>query len=273
MLHLAVPVIDQHNLTLQLLDSLDQTVLDTDAFSVLLVDNGSAEPYTCLDLRTHQRPYAVDLIRNPTNIGYYRPLLQLATRATEADLVALAHNDLILYETGWDRRLRDHFVADGRLGMVGFCGSAELDRNGGRGGDTKCHFRGESGQPQAAGRRITGLEPAIVLDSLFMAMRRPVVDALGVDIHTPLCHFVDKLWCLRAIEAGWRVGVLGVEVDHLGGQTAIGVESYREDARRWCLSEGFDPGDDPGLAIYKEAERRFLAEAARLRRLDTRAQW
>jgi hypothetical protein len=290
MFHLGVPVIDQHDLTRQLLDSLAATVSDPSGLHVVVIDNGSSRPYRPKDIG-HQ-PFQVSLHKvlktapqllpvgpatptNPAkaellpaeellNLGYYRPIWEVAKWATEADLIGLCHNDLIFYEVGWDLRLRQEFVHRRDLGMVGLCGSNQIDELGGRGSGTMCWFRGERGQPQSAGRRIRQLAPALILDSLFMAMRRPVLDALDVDEHTPLCHFVDKIWPLRTIKHGWKVGVLGVEIDHLGGMTAVGDNRFPEDARQWCLQEGVDPGSDPALALYLEAERRFLAEARRM---------
>jgi hypothetical protein len=286
MFHLGVPVIDQHELTRQMLDSLAATVSDPSGLHVIVIDNGSIRPYRPRDIG--QQPFKVTIhkvlkvpstvpveavevgsrsparelpIEQAINLGYYRPILEVTKWATEADLIGLCHNDLIFYEVGWDIRLRTQFVARRDLGMVGFCGSNEIDDRGGRGGGTMCWFRGERGQSQAAGRRIRDLTPALILDSLFMCMRQPVLSALRVDQHTPLCHFVDKIWPLRTIRAGWKVGVLGVEIDHMGGMTAVSDNRYPEDARQWCLQEGVNPGQDPGLALYLEAERRWLAEA------------
>jgi hypothetical protein len=109
---------------------------------------------------------------------------------------------------------------------------------------------------------------------MFMLWRYPVVDFLCIDNHTTLCHFEDKLMPLRAIAAGWRVAVLGLEVDHMGGQTAVleGIR-FEQDAASWCRQEGISfwdgsPGNDipnssqrgvsASLALYLEAERRFL---------------
>jgi len=186
----------------------------------------------------------------------------VAKNATSADIVGLQHNDLIHYEKGWDRRLLDCFVSNSRLGMVGVCGSNEIDDRGGRGGGTMCNFNGKAGQLQEhTGRRITDLQPALILDSMFMAMRRPVVDLLGIDKHIVQCHFYDKIWPLMTVQAGWQVGVLGLDVDHKGGITSTGTR-FEEDCMKWCDQEGLSyESGKANLAVYIEAERRWLGYA------------
>jgi hypothetical protein len=124
-----------------------------------------------------------------------------------------------------------------------------------------CNFKGEKGQLQEhTGRRIANLQQALILDSMFILFRQPVVNKLGIDEHIPPCHFYDKIWPLRTIEAGWHVGVLGLLVDHQGGLTSTGTR-FEEDCERWCAKEGmsYDPGK-ASLEVYLEAERRFLTE-------------
>ena len=123
-----------------------------------------------------------------------------------------------------------------------------------------CWFRGERGQSQAAGLRIDNLRAAAVLDSLFMAFRREVAELLVSQEEPTPAHFYDKIWPMRAIEAGWHVGVMGIEVDHLGGTTLVAEPAYYHDMARWCQENGIDPGENPGMAVYLEAERRWLSE-------------
>jgi hypothetical protein len=257
MLWLGVPVVDNHELTFNLIESLVKTVDDPSQLTVVVFDNNSDKPYG------HHAVFNNKVVRYEKNIGYYRPINDLAKMATPADIVGLCHNDLIFYEKGWDRRLRDCFVKDGRLGMVGFCGSNEVDDRGGRGGGTMCNFRGEKGaRTEDTGRRILDLQPALIFDSLFMALRVPVVECLGVDENFQLNHFGDRMWPLRAIEKGWRCGVLGIEIDHMSGQTLVGIARIEQDSRLWCLEHGIPvaEGAQAGTAVYLEAERRYLAE-------------
>lgn len=264
---LACPALDGMDLTHQLMRSLADTVVSPVDFTFVIIDNGSEVPYRADDYRWY--PFRVRVIRNDSNTGYYAPLLQAAALATDGDIVGLIHNDVIIYEKGWDQRVIQSFVARPDLGMIGFVGSDEVDSAGGRGGGTMCFFRGEKGQTQDAGKRVTDLVPAAILDSVVMLVRKPVIPALKIDENISICHFYDKIWPLRLYEAGWKTGVLGVEMDHMGGMTAVVNPRYHESAREWCRKHGLSD-DDPGTAIYLDAENRFLGEYRAKRMIPNR---
>lgn len=258
---LACPAMDGHDLTVALIDSIADTIDNPNDFRFVIVDNNSENPYNP-DLYGLGRgdPFPVDVVRNNENRGYYWPLLQAAEFATDGDIVGLIHNDVLLYEKGWDRRVIQSFVDNSNLGMIGFVGSDEVDDRGGRGGGTMCHFRGSNGQPQSTGKKVTDLHPAILLDSVVMLVRKPAIKSLGIDDSIPICHFVDKIWPMRLYEAGWNTAVLGVEMDHLGGMTAVANTRYHDSAKKWLDERGMDDQGNPGLAIYLDAENRFLSE-------------
>lgn len=258
MLIVGCPVMDGHELTQQFADSLATTVAEPASFRLVIIDNDSSEPYTLSEFS--HLPFAVELVRHEENIGYYRPLAEL--NATSADLVGLAHNDIIFYEVGWDTRVRDAFVTKSDLGMIGVCGSDELDAAGGRGGGTMVNFRGEKGQlTEHTGRRTTELEPAVILDSVVMVTRQSLVAYLKIDENTPICHFIDKVWPLRLYEVGYKTAVLGIEVDHMGGQTAVVNTRFTDSCRDWCVAHNVPmPNDDASLGVYLDSESRFLNE-------------
>jgi GT2 family glycosyltransferase len=263
MLYLGVPVVDNQKLTAQMIASIDATVSDHDQVNVVIFDNGSEHAYGSEDVLMRDPCVKVSIVRSEVNRGFYRPITKLEDMATPADIVALCHNDLIFYEKGWDRRLRESFVKHGNLGMIGFCGSTEVDGRGGRGGGTMMNFKGENGAlAEHTGRKIDDLQPAAILDSLFIAMRQPVVRTLGVDDNIALNHFGDRVWPLRAIENGWHVAVLGIEIDHMGGQTLVLVHKIEEDSRKWCEEHNIPipEGVSAGTAVYLESERRYLTE-------------
>lgn len=255
---IAVPVMDQHDLTNDFLESLADTVAVPEMVTVVIIDNDSERPYPHYPL--YHWGFEVHSVRNDENRGYYYPILQARKFATPGDIVGLMHNDVLIYEKGWDQRVTQAFVQHSDLGMIGFVGSDELDDRGGRGGGTMCFFRGEKGQDQSCGKRVTDLHPANVLDSVVMLIREPAIDALKVDENIQLCHFGDRVWPLRLYEAGWKTAVLGVEMDHRGGMTAVANPRYHESARKWCEEHGVDPGNDPSLAVYLDAESKFLTE-------------
>ncbi len=273
---LGLPVMDGHDWTVQAITSLGRAARGA-LRRIILIDNASARPYNCAELNGLDLKIAgikVSCMQFKENVGYYWPLWALAKEFPDT-LIGLMHNDIVIYEEGWDLRVQAAFDADPKLALVGFCGSNELDENGGRGGGTMCYFRGE-GQSQAAGRRITGLEPSIVLDSLFMMFRAAAIPHLGIEEDPPtLAHFYDKIWPCRLVEYGWRVATLGVEIDHWGSITLIENARYETDCERWCRAYNIPPPQTVGpggmvnwgLAMYLEAERRFLTEFRQMKPL------
>lgn len=263
MLWIGVPVVDNHHLTKQLLDSIQETVSHPWNLCVVIFDNASDRPYQ--DAEWTGWKFKVKINSSPRNRGFYRVITDLAGLATSADIVALCHNDLVFYEHGWDVRLQDAFAAQANngLGMIGFCGSDEIDDRGGRGGGTMVNFRGEKGAlTEHTGRRELGLAPAITFDSMFLAIRRSLVSLLKVDDNIQLNHFGDRIWPLRLIERGIRCAVLGVEVDHMSGQTVVGIGRIEEDSRRWCVEHNvaIPEGMQAATAVYLYAEQLYLRE-------------
>ena len=266
---LGIPVIDGHDLTENLFDSFVDTVADPAHFTAVIIDNASTVPYEWSTYRRY--PFHVEVKHNVRNLGFYAPLLDLALDYPD-DTVGLVHNDMLLYTHGWDVLMAQAFEADPLLGLIGLCGSNEIDERGGRGAGTMCNFMGKeimvgdkqyTGQSPSAGLHITGLQAACVLDSLFMLFRRDMVHKLMTNIdlwhNLPLAHFYDRIWPVRTIEAGYRVGVMGIDCDHLGGMTTTANERYRDDCIMW-LTEHAQPYDNPETEMYLLAERRFLGE-------------
>lgn len=260
---LAAPVVDGHELTENLIKNINETKNGPTRFVV--VDNSSDQPY-----KVDKQRY--ELLTYKENKGYYYPLIDLYNEYPDAEFIGLIHNDMVLYEHGWDVRMQAAFDADPQLGLIGLCGSSEIDQNGGRGGGTMVFFRGGAidvagtiinGQDQAAGARIHGLEPSVCLDSLFMMFRRDVIPHLMNDrdpwADVTLAHFYDRIWPIRTIEAGYRVATMGIECDHLGGMTTTGNIRYRDDCIKW-LEDRNIPYDNPETEMYLVAERRYLGE-------------
>ena len=266
---LGIPAVDGHELTQNLLNSLIESVADPAHLTVVIIDNGSVLPYEWSAYRGY--PFNVDVKRYEKNEGYYYPLLDLALDQPDEE-IGLIHNDMLLYTRGWDVLMSRAFKEDPLLGLIGLCGSNEIDERGGRGNGTMCNFMGREimvgdkqykGQDSSAGRRIFGLEPACVLDSLFMMFRRDVIAKLVDNSEKwsdlPLAHFYDRIWPCRTIEAGYRVGVMGIDCDHLGGMTTTANERYRDDCVSWLLEHNI-AYDNPETEMYLLAERRFLSE-------------
>lgn len=247
---LGIPVLEKDAQTLKCLEF----VLDSSSAKthVVVINNG-------LSLSEDIWRLPVTILQMEKNVGYYYPLLELY-KHFEDPYLCIMHNDVFVYESGWDLRLIEAFQENPLLYLVGFCGSNEVDNAGGRGLGTMCNFRGERGQLQVhTGTRVFDLRPAAVLDSLFMGFRREAVPRLNITHDVPLAHFMDRIWPMMLIEHGYNVGILGVEIDHVGGTTICGP-AYEASAREWCAEQGLLINTTGDLTMYLEAERRWLSE-------------
>lgn len=280
---IGIPVVGRPELTDVCIEHLNATK-KLSTTKIVVIDNGSDPAYDA-------DKYS-EFIRNEENIGYYRPLKQLFDLYPDEEYLGLMHNDLMLYTEGWDQRMEEAFQQDPQLGLIGLCGSKEVDERGGRGGYTVCNFMGHDvavgdeiwkGQDPSAGRRIDGIEPALVLDSLFMMFRRPVIKKLAPPHDSweniTLAHFYDRIWPIRTVEHGWHVVTMGIDCDHIGGLTTTANERYRDDCIKWLddrnipwrednsgiiAAERLDPRNipcgNPETQMYLVAESRYLSE-------------
>jgi hypothetical protein len=258
---LGVPCYENHDLTAQLVASLVETV-GGPLFTLVIVDNASITPYDDRDYATWGRtPFPVVVLRNAVNEGNFYPLAQVRDFSTHS-IVALAHNDLIFYEPGWDLRVEQAFADDPQLGMVGFAGSWEINGYGAREhGTTMSNLRGERGHVTAegAGVRITDLRPSVAVDGLFMAFRREALASLTLNHALPPAHFYDYIWGAEVIEAGWRQATMGVDMDHVGWSTEVKLAAELDgEWRRWCTENRLAVGAKPMDAIWALGHEQWM---------------
>lgn len=230
---------------------------------IVAVDNGSPEPYP------DDLPGDL-LIRYEQNIGgnavFHRWLIDDWFDGDPPEFLAFFHCDLMIHEVGWDKRVLAAFDADPQLNLIGFVGSNEIDEFGGRGGGTMLNYAGKFfegiGQASPAehhGRRMTGLEPAAVLDHCAMIFRRTALENITPQegYYAPE-HFYDKIMSCEILEQGGHVAVLGVSVDHFSGGIGAGVAQAEALRIQWLNDQGvIYPEGRSHDAVYIESERRF----------------
>jgi hypothetical protein len=96
-----------------------------------------------------------------------------------------------------------------------------------------------------------------------MIFRRAALESIPLKDDYLFHHFYDRIVSCQILEAGWKIAVLGVECDHIGGKTVNGSDSYEAAAKKWALEhhliipEKFENWDS---VIYADAERKFLSE-------------
>jgi predicted SAM-dependent methyltransferase len=271
-LSIIVPICNGHTMGRAALEFL-QTAITEPNTEIIALDNGSESHFTVDECRCTR------VVRLEENVGLY-PIFAMAPSfcSPQCDLIGVLHSDLLVYERGFDARLRAAFASRPSLGLVGFVGSNEIDQAGGRGLGTALNFEGRSidfdgqnwtGTPAARhGRQLCGLERAAVVDGCAMVFRRAVLESVPPRPGFPPHHFYDRLLSCQVIESGWDVGVLGIACDHISAQTANPRSGYFELAKQWCLAHrGITESSNWDLELYRAAEEMWLGEYRETKRM------
>ncbi len=302
-LSVVIPVLNQHQMFRSVYQQLFSTsekdvttskgIVKACDIEFVIIDNGSTVP-----LVDEDAPGAT-IVRNYKSIGVY-PTFKQGMDNTTGDIVAFFHSDLIVWEKDWQDRVINAFNNIPDLGLVGFVGSDEMDSNSGRGGGTTSNFMGNtmitgegrwSGSPASAhGRTSSSLSPAAVVDGCAMIIKRSAWNKIGFRENFPPHHFYDRLISAQMLEAGFKVGVLGIACDHISGQTVNQESDYHKMAYDWLKSHqpiraldrgqvvdrtyGEFEGRNYDEDIYGAAEHMFLLEYRDIKHLvPYKAKW
>lgn len=242
----------------------------------IVIDNGSDSP-----LKQEDFPKA-RIFRNEHNIGVY-PTFKQGMEISLGGIVAFLHSDVVIWEKGWDERVISAFNQNQRLGLLGFIGSTEIDDLGGRGGGTASNFQGkilcsldstaEKGKSWIGsswdkhGGHTIGYMNSSVVDGCVMVIERKAWNRIGYRDDFPPHHFYDRLISTQMLEAGFTVATLGIEFDHISGQTVNQEKKYQHMAYEWLIwntkdiiDDSFDPDHNYDVDMYKYAEEKWLRE-------------
>lgn len=225
------------------------TIEDKKNVEILVVDNGSTDG-TGEWLNRFVFPLFPDhrIIRNEENLGVI-PALNQIWKEAKGDVVACIHNDLMLYEKGWDKRVLDLFTRRERCGLAGFFGAEGIGRDGGR---MMCHSNFLEAEIHSV--RDAGEKRVVMFDGISLIWRKKMMDEIGgLDTYLNYHHFYDRSLSLQSHFAGWENWYLGVACHHLNGLTA-----NRPDYQAWIEKKMGTSGYTGDLAIYKENEKKFL---------------
>jgi hypothetical protein len=206
-----------------------------------VIDNGSEPPLAL------SNDYDAKVCRQETNLGMIESLA-FAMSISHADILVYSHTDFLIYERGWDWKLKHYFEADDKLGLIGAVGARVAAENGGR-EEVFCSFR--DGEKHGI-KTPQGIHAVALLDGCFMAFRRRDLDRIGIDRSFSPHHFYDKDWSLSFALNGARVGVIDLDCEHLGGQT-----SCRPDYQEWANAKDPKGGD---RSFYLANEQRYIAK-------------
>lgn len=184
---------------------------DYPAFSLIIVDNDSTDDTVAL-ARSLQSPTAfpaVQIIENRTNLGFAGGN-NVALRQIESPFAVLLNPDVELAPT-WLSELIAPMITDPNIGIAG-CKIYEPD------GITLQHAGGYITRPQALsghyglGERDIGqhdeIRDAEYVMGAAMAIRREVIQTVGLLDEGFFLYYEDVDYCERARRAGYRVAYI-----------------------------------------------------------------
>ena len=197
---------------------------------LVIVNNGSAdeemEQVALRALALGLAPQAHTLAKAPQTEGSIRAF-NFGARCATGDVLAMLHNDVLVREEGWDRRLLEFVSGQARAGIVGFHGAQGL----GALDIYRTPYRLEQlarwncwsnlEDWEAHGNHAEAALPVAVVDGLAICCWRADLLAWGgLDEGLGPHHMYDNDICLTALAAGRTNYVLPILARHLSGQTA-----------------------------------------------------
>lgn len=160
--------------------------------------------------------------------------------ATDADILAYCHDDLIIYERNWDERILFQFI-DPQVGLVGVAGG--LGHFLPQAYTEPFHipnmirrdFISNMRDAEKHGHRFTGETDVAVLDGIALFVRRSVLDKWGgwpIGKHVDYFLYSETL-CCEVRRQGLRIRMVGIDCLHLGGKSSGAALPYSyEDEHR-----------------------------------------
>jgi len=182
------------------------------------------------------------VVSNQTILSAYEYIL----RHTNSDIIAYLHDDLMIYEPGWDTRVMLQFQ-DPKVGMVGFGGALghgvphlytapyylpNLARQ---------HFMSNMRSAETHGARFNGQCDVAVLDGFSLIVRRSILEkAGGWDQRATYFMYAEWLSC-EVRRQGYRIRLVGIDCEHLGGKSSTaGLTDNYEEAHRYFYEKNKD---------------------------------
>ncbi|MDD5438864.1 MAG: glycosyltransferase [Candidatus Omnitrophica bacterium] len=186
-------------------------------FELVIIDNGSTDA-TGSFFKDLARDTDVRYIRNDRNLG---PIIALnqGIKAARGDVVLTMHNDLVVFEEGWLKKIRDLLLSDASIGLVGLAGRKRIDKRGVVDEASLVHHLCNE---NLNAPMTLPYDEVAVLDGVSIAARKAVFEKIRCfDEVYGYMHFYDLDISLKSRKHGFKNVVINVEALHIfnGGVT------------------------------------------------------
>jgi O-methyltransferase len=192
----------------------------------------------------------IGIVSSYTNAGVVGPMDRL-WRETDAEIVAFVHDDLEIYEDGWDLRIRARFAASPDCGLVGFGGACSIGREDmytcgseaeptrGPFGSNLTSYRKEMTAAEVHGPRITYDCQVATIDGFAAVCRRTFLEKIDGFVKWPIVHHAyDAFLACMAKRHGFETWIVPIKMGH----PWIGGTSQREDGLELLAKHGGNYG-------------------------------
>jgi GT2 family glycosyltransferase len=198
----------------------------------------------CVDSwdRTAFFPHRQIVVPNREILDAYQTIYQ----NTNDPVIGYIHDDVYIYEKGWDQRVLGEFN-DPKVGLVGFGGAL------GHGTPNlytvpyhlpnlaRQHFMSNMRSAEMHGMRFPSKRDVAVLDGFALFVRRPILDTVG-GWDMKATYFMYAEWlCCEVRRQGYRIRLVGVDCEHLGGRSSTaGLKDDYQEAHRYFYERNRD---------------------------------
>ncbi len=248
-LTLAIPVMGQLEDTKGVWGTHIANISDKENTEILVINNASKDN-TKEFLERFVFPHFPDhrIVDNKDNIGVVGSMQQCVDYA-KGDVIAILHNDLYVFEYGWDKRVLNEFEADDKLGLLGFLGSRAVGITGGRQFTMSNMIEAE-----IHGERITDARSCVIFDGMSLIGRKKMFQEVGgFDLGYTYHHFYDRDISMKSFTSGWNNKTIGVLCHHKSGVTA-----NRADYQTWIDKKMETSNFTGDKASYDRSEAYFI---------------
>lgn len=248
-LTIAIPVMGHIQETKGCWGSLIESVADKENTELLIINNNSQDD-TVNFLNRFVFPHFPKhiLVNNPENVGMIESLNQ-SYHSSTGDIIACLHNDVYIYERGWDLKVLDQFEEVPETGMVGFFGAQGIEHDGGR-----CNCYTNMLEAEVHGTRSLSAVRVVAFDGFSLICSRKMLDRVGgFDRNYTYHHFYDKDISLESHTHGFYNVMLPIFCHHVSGQTAT-----QKDYQNWISDKMGVQNGEGDNASYLKSEQYFL---------------
>lgn len=169
------------------------------------------------------------------------PAYQKGFEQTEGyDILAFIHDDVRIETPNWVFPIACEFAMDPNVGLIGFGGGTGHGQAGLYRDPydykqlARSNFLSNMVDAENHGKRFTGSCDAAVLDGFVLIVRREILEkAGGWPLNTPIGYASYDYWlsCMTR-RMGYRIRIVGVPCQHLGGQTFVKL-GIGKDPKHW----------------------------------------